>query len=152
MTTSNPAYHFALIVEDIGSAMEELTTVLRLSWTKVMRRTVSVETADGAAAIDVAYAYSLEGPPHFELIERREGTVFGELGLHHIGVWSDDYKTDSARLEELGWPRETVALKPDGSWAGGLYHRGTGNLRLEVVDIANSGPKLLRFLSGGDYA
>jgi hypothetical protein len=74
------------------------------------------------------------------------------LGLHHIGLWSDNPVAESKRLESLGWPRETVGLRADGSWAGGLYHRGTGDLRIEIVDIGSSGPKLLRYLAGGDYA
>ena len=76
----------------------------------------------------------------------------GQLGLHHIGVWSDDPSGESARLESLGWPREAVGVAPDGSWAGALFHRGTGGLRVEVVNIATSGPKLIRYLAGGDYS
>jgi hypothetical protein len=78
--------------------------------------------------------------------------VFDTVGLHHIGVWTDDPVGESARLEGLGWPRETVALTPEGDWAGGLYHVGMRCLRLEVVDIARSGPRLAHYLGGGDYA
>jgi hypothetical protein len=99
----------------------------------------------------MCFTYSLQGPPYIELIERREGTMFGRLGLHHIGVWSDDPASESARLDALGWPRESVAIRPDGTWSGALFHLGTGNLRIEVVDIGASGPKLACYLAGGDY-
>ena len=32
-----------------------------------------------------------------------------------------------------------MALCPDGTWAGGLFHTGTGGLRVELVDIARWG-------------
>jgi hypothetical protein len=101
--------------------------------------------------VDVCFTYTLDGPPYLELIERRPNTVFDALGLHHIGVWTDDPVGESGRLAELGWPRETVALTPEGEWGGGLFHEGMGCLRLEVVDIARSGPRLARYLGGGDY-
>ena len=57
----------------------------------------------------------------------------------------------TARLEGEGWPRVSVNLTPDGEWAGALYHLGTCGLRVEMVDIARSGPRLCRYLAGGDY-
>jgi hypothetical protein len=93
----------------------------------------------------------LEGPPYLELIERREGTVFEDVGMHHLALWCDDPAAESVRLEGEGWPRESVNLTPEGNWAGALYHLGTAGLRVEVVDIAKSGPRLCRYLAGGDY-
>jgi catechol 2,3-dioxygenase-like lactoylglutathione lyase family enzyme len=152
MAIVTPPYHFALVVEDLEAAMAEMSQVLGLTWSKVQRRTSTHKDAQGVGQVEMAFVYSLQGPPHFELIERREGTVFDKLGLHHIGVWSDDPKAESARLDAHGWPFERVGLKADGSWGGGLYHRGTGDLRIEIVDIASSGPKYVRFMNGGDYA
>lgn len=111
-----------------------------------------MECASGISGVDVCYAYSLDGPPYLELIERRDDCVFDKLGLHHIGVWANDPVGESTRLDEMGWPRESVIITPEGTWGGGLFHTGTSGLRVEVVDIARSGPRLLNYLGGGDYA
>ena len=147
-----PPYHFGLIVENLEEAQAELTAALGFSWARDQRRSVCLEAPASPLMLDMAYAYTLEGPPYREIIERRPDSPFEQLGLHHIGVWSDDPAGESARLAGVGWPRETVGLAPDGSWAGALYHRGTGGLRVEVVDIGVSGPKLVRYLTGGDYS
>jgi hypothetical protein len=152
VTVVTPPYHFALVVADVEQAQTELGAVFGLTWANIQRRMARMESPSGPVQVDVCYVYSLNGPPYFELIEQRPGTVFAQLGLHHIGLWSDNPVAESKRLEAHGWPRETVGLKQDGSWAGGLYHRGTGGLRVEIVDIGSSGPKLLRYLAGGDYA
>jgi hypothetical protein len=110
-----------------------------------------METPDGSDHFDVAYVYALEGPPYLELIEQRTGSVFAEVGLHHIGVWCDDPAHESARLEAEGVARETVILTPEGNWSGGLFHLTQTQLRVEVVAIAKSGPRLCRYLEGGDY-
>ena len=152
MALITPPYHFGLVVDDTKAAMEELGRVLGLTWGRVQRKTLIIETKTGPTPTDVCYVYSLEGPPYLELIERRPGTVFEEAGLHHVALWCDDPEAESVRLEGEGWPRESVNLTPEGNWAGALYHLGTAGLRIEVVDIATSGPRLCRYLDGGDYA
>jgi hypothetical protein len=152
MAILGPPYHFGLIVGNLERARTELTAALGVSWARDQRRTACLEASGGPLVLNMAYAYTIEGPPYLEIIEQRPDSPFAQLGLHHIGVWSDDPAGESARLEGVGWPRETVGLAPDGRWAGALYHRGTGGLRVEVVDISVSGPKLVRYLSGGDYS
>jgi hypothetical protein len=151
MPIITPAYHVALVVPDVEQTMTDLTAALGLSWARVQRKTLTFEAPDGPQPIDMCYVYSLEGPPYLELIEQRDGSTFATPGLHHLGAWCDDRPGESARLEGLGWRRETVGLAPDGSWAGGLFHLVAG-LRVEVVDIARSGPPLCRYLAGGDYS
>jgi methylmalonyl-CoA/ethylmalonyl-CoA epimerase len=151
MTLQAPHFHVGVVVADLESGMEEIARALGLRWGRVQRRQVEMEGPDGPVALEMAYAYSLDGPPHLELIERRAGSIFDTVGLHHVGVWTQDRPGESARLESLGWPRETVGLCPDGTWAGGLFHTGTGGLRVEVVDVGRSGPRLLNYLGGGDY-
>ncbi|HEY6533117.1 MAG TPA: VOC family protein [Acidimicrobiales bacterium] len=146
-----PPYHFGLVVADLEAAQQELADALHLRWAGTMRRSLTLESPDGPTPVEVAYCYSLEGPPYLELLEQRPGTIFDQVGLHHIGIWCDDFHVESERLEQLGWPRETVSLKPDGSWSAGLFHTGDCGLRLEVVNMATSGPALLRYLAGGDY-
>ena len=146
-----PPYHFGLVVDDVEDAQRELGEALHLTWASVQRRTSTMETSAGLAPVDVCFVYSLEGPPYLELIERREGSVFDQVGLHHIGVWADDGASESGRLSGLGLPREAIGVRPDGSRGGGCYHLATCGLRIAVVEIGRSGPALLRYLAGGDY-
>jgi hypothetical protein len=184
MAVIMPPYHFGVVVDDVDAAMEELGRVLGLTWGRVQRKHLIIDTPTGPTPTEVCYVYSLDGPPYLEVIERRTGTVFEDVGLHHIAVWCDDPAHESylevierrtgtvfedvglhhiavwcddpahesVRLEGEGWPRESVNLTADGAWAGALYHLGTAGLRVEVVDIATSGPRLCRYLDGGDYA
>ena len=152
MTLVTPAFHVGLVVDDVEQAMTELTEVLGLRWGRVQRKELTMEGPAGRAEVDVCYAYSLDGPPHLELIEQRDGTVFEAPGLHHLGVWTDDPAGESVRLDGCGWPRESVIVDAAGNWGGGLFHTGGGGLRLEMVDIARSGPRLVNYLGGGDYA
>jgi hypothetical protein len=151
MTLQAPHFHVGVVVADLVPGMNEIAEVLGLRWGRVQRREMVMESDGGQITLEMAYAYSLDGPPHVELIEQRPGSIFDTPGLHHLGVWTQDRPGESARLAALGWPRETVALCPDGTWAGGLFHTGTAGLRLEVVDIVRSGPRLLNYLGGGDY-
>jgi hypothetical protein len=152
VTLVKPPFHVGMVVADIDQGMDEITQALGVSWGRVQRRRLDLEAPGGPMPVDVCYAYSLDGPPYLELIEQRAGTVFEQLGLHHIGVWTENPAAESARLDEMGWPRETVIITADGSWGGGLFHTGTGDLRVEVVDIARSGPRLVNYLGGGDYS
>jgi hypothetical protein len=152
MTLQKPPYHVGIVVPDVPRAMEELTEVLGVTWGRVQRRENLMDTPAGPAPTEVCFAYTLDGPPYLEVIEQRPGTVFDALGLHHLGLWTDDQHAESERLDDLGWPRETVSLLPDGSWGGGLYHLGLQCVRLELVDLARSEPRLTNYLAGGDYA
>jgi hypothetical protein len=151
MTLVKPLFHVGVVVQEIQEGMTELTNVLGLSWGRVQRKQLTMETPGGTKSVDVCYAYSIDGPPYLELIEQRTETVFAELGLHHVGVWTDDPTSESARLDGLGWPRESVIITSDGTWGGGLFHRAKSQLRLELVDIARSGPRLINYLGGGNY-
>jgi len=152
VTLVSPPFHVGMVVPDLATAMEEIGEVLGVTWGLVQRRTLEMETTDGSAQFDIAYAYSRTGPPYLEVIEQCPGSVFEKVGLHHIGVWTDHPAGESVRLDSMGWPRETVIIGPDGAWGGGLFHCGAAGVRVELVDIARSGPRLVNYLGGGDYA
>ena len=152
MTMLPPPYHIGLVVPDVRDAQAEITRALGVSWAKLRRAKVRMSGVRGVVDVEIDVVYTLEGPPYLELIQQTAGTVFEAPGLTHLGVWTDEPHAESARLESEGWPCESVNVKPDGSRAGGLFHIGACGLRLEVVDIGTSGPKLLRYLGGGDYA
>lgn len=152
MALLTPHFHVGMVVEDVEQGMDEISRALGVSWGRVQRKDLTMDSRGGTGPVSVCYAYSLDGPPYLELIERRDGSVFDSLGLHHVGMWTENPASESARLDEMGWLRESVIIAADGTWGGGLFHLGTGGLRVEVVDIGRSGPRLCNYLGGGDYA
>ena len=152
MAIAGPPYHVAVVVADLDRAMGELGELLGVTWHDPfggegyqLLHGVQVEATSRVT-------YSREGPPYLELLQQCSGTVWAETGLHHIGIWVDDFKAESARFAEKGAPLEAVGVTADGAWTAGCYHRTGDGIRIELVDIGRSGPKLARYLSGGSYA
>ena len=152
MAIAGPPYHVAVVVADLDRAMNELGELLGLTWHEPFGgagyQLLHGEIVDS----NVRVTYSRQGPPYLELLQQCPGTVWAETGLHHIGIWVDDAHAESKRFAAAGADLEAVGVTSDGTWVGGCYHRTSDGLRVELVDIATSGPKLARYLSGGSYA
>ena len=147
-------YHYGLVVEDFDAALDELGTNLDLQWASVQQRTFDVRQPDGVVEASFRVTYSINGPPHFEVIEPCPGTIwaFAGGGVHHLGYWSDDLARDSSRLTEAGYVSEGTYHNPDVEGPFGFsYHTlpRTG-LRVELVDRARK-PAFERWLAGGDF-
>lgn len=138
MPATFPPYHVTMIVDDVEAAMTEMTQLFGLQWARLQ--------AGGL------FTYSLQGPPYLELLKRREGTIFDTAGLHHIGLWVDDVNAEAARLEAEGCEPELVVRDEDGNIKPGCFFRTATGLRVELVQIGTSGPRLVRMLAGGDYS
>lgn len=138
MPTSFPPYHVTMVVEDVETAMAEMARLFGVQWAKLQ----------GGGL----FTYSLQGPPYLELLKRREGTIFDTAGLHHIGLWVDDMNAEATRLEAEGCVPELVVRDEEGNIKPGCFFRTAAGLRLELVQIGTSGPRLLRMLAGSDYA
>jgi catechol 2,3-dioxygenase-like lactoylglutathione lyase family enzyme len=143
--------HTALVVPDIDEAMAVYSAALGLTWAKPQSTTMHIRTADGDMATPLSFTYSIEGPPHLELISGEPGTVWApQPGLHHFGVWSDALAADAGELEERGMPVEVTGLGRSGKGPVGFtYHRSVHGLRIELVDNALR-PAFARWLAGGD--
>jgi hypothetical protein len=147
-----PAYHVATVTDDLPRSQAQLSRTLEVSWGRTISHRIRFATASGIVVVDLALAYSIDGPPHLELIQRRPGSPYETTGLHHTGHWVDDVAEASAALEASGWPRECVPVDDADRWIGGAYHRSPDGLRIELVSAPASGPKLRRYLAGGPYA
>lgn len=146
-------YHVGIVVSDLESAKQELHELIGLSWCKQQSGPLELDTRAGRISTRIDFVYSLGGPPNIELILRRPGTPWESLGLHHLGFWSDDSAAESRRFDERGFMKESVCLDATGRPTSGLYHLNADNLRLELVNIATSGPRFARYLTGNlDYA
>ena len=73
-------FHAGIVVRDLGLAMEELSQAAGLEWIDLGTHTI------GGWTIHVVY--SVDGPPHIELIEGPPGSPWDA--------------TDGSRLDHLG--------------------------------------------------
>lgn len=152
MAALMPPYHVGIVVADLDAATLQLTEAFGVDWLTPCEGRGCQLLRGELVPVDSRFVYSAAGPPYLELLEQRPGTVWADLGLHHIGLWVDDMRAESDRLAALDIPLEAVGTTADGTWTAGCYHRTADGLRLELVDIAKSGPRLIHYRNGGPYA
>ena len=147
-------YHFGLVVSDFDQALDELSSNLGLEWAKVTEFEIICEQPNGIVTADMKVVYSTTGPPHYEIIRVAPGTVWGQadLGIHHLGFWTENLEDDHKRLTNSGYMWESTYYNPDSDGPFGFtYHtlQNTG-LRIELVDIARK-PAFDNWMAGGDF-
>ena len=147
-------YHWGIVARDFDATCEELAAVCGLTWAKPMRRRFDLRQPDGVIEVEFRLTYSVEGPPHYEIVEASPGTLWDPSvaggGVHHLGFWSTDVATDAARLEAAGYPCGATAATPDGRPAGFSYHRLQTGLWVELVDLSRK-PAYDSWIAGGDF-
>lgn len=159
MLDPTDVFHTGFVVPDVDAAMEELGAVFGLSWAPVVRITMRLRGPDGPFDAAMTFTYSVQGPPHLELLGAVEGTPWNQsrgpepVGLqaaHHVGVWSDDVAADSEAMTAAGAPL-VVTYDHSGEGARGFaYHRLPSGLLVEVVDRSRA-PDFQRWFEGGSF-
>src|SRR5262245_14467394 len=131
--------HVGYVVSDMEEAMERLTASAGLRWAAVRTLPVTLRTPEGEISTQVSLTYSVQGPPHLELIAEQPGTIWaGEhSGLHHLGYWSGRFAEDVEALTGAGFEFEAGAVDEHGALTRFAYLREphTG-LRVELRDEA----------------
>ncbi|MFW3169298.1 VOC family protein [Geodermatophilus sp. CPCC 206100] len=158
MRSFGEIYHTGLVVEDLETAMAELTAVLGLTWTPVEDRELPVVTPDGPLTVRLRWVYSRRGPCRLELLEPVPGTVWerpvqpssGAGGAHHVGVWAEDLAAASDELVAAGYPRVLTFDDGSGGAARFVYHRLPTGPLVELVDAARR-PALEAWFAGAPY-
>jgi len=105
-------YHLAYRVPNLLDSMAALSKSLGATWAAPFETEGEFEKPGGG--VDKAHlriAYSLQGPPFIELIEHvggSPGSIFAEPpgGVHHIGVYAERWRDETARLVGLGFVHE----------------------------------------------
>ena len=151
MAIAGAFYHVGIVVSDLPRAMEELGELLGLTWLPAFGQPTYQLLHSEQIPVEPLVTYSRQGPPYVELIQQRPGTVWDATGLHHLGVWTDSMRQESDRFTQAGVPLDSVGTDAEGNWTSACYHRTAEGLRVELIDIGHSGPRLARYLSGGSY-
>lgn len=141
MTVINPAdfYHTGIVVADLDAASKAMTAATGVTWRPERHVTVQTVTAGGMLTLPFRMLYSVQGPPFIELIADIPGTIWSAGGggtrLHHIGYWAENVAAESARLEDLGLPREGGDGVPGGYPENFSYHSANG-IYIELISAA----------------
>ena len=143
-------FHVGYVVPDLAEAMRRLTASAGLRWAVARTLPVTLRTPASEIATEVSLTYSVQGPPHLELIAAQPGTVWSSdhCGLHHLGYWSSRFADDVDALTRAGFEVEAGAVDEHGALARFVYLREpyTG-LRVELRDDARR-PATERWLRG----
>jgi catechol 2,3-dioxygenase-like lactoylglutathione lyase family enzyme len=90
----NIPFHIGILVADLPAAIKEFSDVLGLQFGAVQEMSVNARGAV-EGKIKMKVAYSTEGPVYIELIQGDDRDSLFSLkngeGLHHLGVWSEDF-------------------------------------------------------------
>jgi catechol 2,3-dioxygenase-like lactoylglutathione lyase family enzyme len=123
-------FHSGIVVADIDKAMAELSASHGLTWRGGRPSIHHLYYFDADQEPELRIAFCIEGPPHIELIEAKEGTIWPPkaCGLHHLCYWSPEAEATASSLEAQGYQR--LSGRP-GS-AGG-YFRSPSGLVIEVL-------------------
>ena len=123
-------FHIGIVVADLDAAMAELTRAAGLSWGEpIDRRT---------GEWDYRIVYSIEGPPHVELVEGAPGSPWDASEgprLDHAGWWIDNVSAEKERLEAIGLSVDADLRPLPGGRAVYMHAPATG-LRFELNDSA----------------
>jgi hypothetical protein len=80
-------YHVGIVVEDLGAAQAELSSLAGYVWGTEMAATVEVRLATGTAELFMRLVYSVS-LPRVELVQRIPGTMWEPAGgVRYTSPW-----------------------------------------------------------------
>jgi catechol 2,3-dioxygenase-like lactoylglutathione lyase family enzyme len=128
-------YHVGLTVPDLHAAMERYSEAFGFGWATVKESTHAVVVDGEARQAQIAVTYSRQGPPYLELIEERQGAIWGAdgLALTHVGFWAEDVGAAMRVLDASGVSVRVHADPIDGRPVRYSYHQFGGGLWIELV-------------------
>ncbi|MEQ8716890.1 MAG: VOC family protein [Acidimicrobiales bacterium] len=147
-------YHWGIVTTDFDATLAELSATAGLEWASTVVRDFDVRQPNGVVKTDMRVTYSVNGPPHWEIIAASPGTIWDPAsanGVHHLGFWSEDLISDSARLSDAGYPWLATYDHESCEPFGFTYHViGALGLRIELVS-ADRRPAFDNWIAGGDF-
>ena len=129
-------HHFGIVVPDLDGAMDELSSQLGLTWAPVRHGERTVRHHGRLVTTDLRLTYSMEGPPHLELIGEARGTPWEPTGggIHHAGFWVPDLRDTGRLLARAGMTPEATYDAEDGDLLGFAYFTDANGCRVEILD------------------
>jgi hypothetical protein len=136
-TKPGDLFHMGFVVHDVEAAMAELTSATGVHWHGVGHRRIPTRLSDGVRDLDYTAVFTIEGPPHLELVGAMEDTPWWPASpaqLHHLGYHADDLGAASAAMEGAGLRRVACdATGVDGEPALFAYYQAAGGYFIELL-------------------
>jgi catechol 2,3-dioxygenase-like lactoylglutathione lyase family enzyme len=148
-------WHIAVLVRDLEAAIEKFSRVLNIEFREpTVAETPGMYEDGEVKTTSLRLAFSIDGPPYYELIESAGTGMFGNdqpEGVHHIGVWNPDNSAEMERLRELGLEAAACNFLPDGCLQT-LFNRPEDlhGCRIEYVNSTNRA-SIESFITTGKY-
>src|SRR5580698_9399938 len=113
-----PYFHIGILVPDLEAAVAKFSDAFGLTFT-------DVATAEYELALPLEgrllkrrsrVRYSMEGPPHYELMQADSSDFFGppEMNrVHHVGLWAPDIASAQLDLHGKGLRTQAQVRRPD---------------------------------------
>jgi catechol 2,3-dioxygenase-like lactoylglutathione lyase family enzyme len=153
--TAAPFFHVGFLVKDLDSATERFGDVFGVSWTKrTTTHSTFWEPGVGTVALELDVTYSVEGPPHIELLQATGDGLYsarrGE-GFHHIGGWSTNLPMDEGGPGDP--PLERIAAQFNGAGELIVSHFSPDQLHGVMLEVITEGRReMMRdWLDGGPF-
>ena len=145
MTNSWGVHHLAVVVEDLNSAMSRYSAGFGLNWADPWTGRIPIASESGIHEPVISFTLSLEGPPHVELIQSSAHSAWRPgVGMHHFGVWTDDFQQDVEAKVREGFAVEVMSPTADFT-----YLISPDGARVELVN-GRARQDFDRWLSGGE--
>ena len=129
-------HHIGIVVSDLDGAMNEFSSQLALTWAPIRHGERVVRHLGRLVTTDLRLTYSIEGPPHLELIGEAPGTPWEPTGggIHHAGFWVEDLRGAGRLLTRAGMALEATYDAEDGGLLGFAYFTDANGFRVEILD------------------
>jgi hypothetical protein len=127
-------FHIGIVVQDLEAAMDEMGRAAGLTWCEPIHRT----TGDWSYRL----VYSIEGPPHIELLEGPPGSPWDATAgprLDHAGWWTENIPEELERLKSAGMEVDFDLRSYEGGTAVYMRVPATG-LRYELNNVNGRKP------------
>jgi Glyoxalase/Bleomycin resistance protein/Dioxygenase superfamily len=128
-------------VTDLDAAMAQFTQALGIQWGPMQNATLNVRLENNQVKlIRLDAVVSLQGPPYLELVRGVHGSgdnpwkATPTFSPVHLGYAVTNLAASSDALVAAGFPRIATLDVPGQSAALFAYHRGPGNITVEVLD------------------
>jgi hypothetical protein len=131
-------FHAGIVVDNIDAAQSDLSELFGYGWCQVLTVPLPVRFPTEERTVELTFTYSAT-TPRLELVATVPGTLWSPVaGVHHLGYWSDDLRSDGGVLESRGYSFEAEGVAGDGSplWS---YHRKANGFRVELVNRSLQG-------------
>ncbi len=125
-------YHVGMGVEDLEAAIADLER-LGMRFTPIQTRNKRMLGPDGPFDAELRFVYSIDGPPHIELVDAPRGSGLAPT-VWHLGYWVKDLPAAIRQMTDEG---ATVTLRYDGPEdepSGFTYVTLESGVTIELVD------------------